>query len=88
MKTPTVPEVIQQLLLTKAIDQQEANRYLQSYQYFERERANLNADHSGKWVASFDNQIYVADSRQQLKKLIHDKPHANRAYIEHIGSMI
>jgi hypothetical protein len=31
MKTPTVPEVIDQLLLTKAINQQEANRYLQSY---------------------------------------------------------
>jgi hypothetical protein len=88
MRTPSVPEVILEMLFAQAIDLEAAKKYLLNYQFFEANRARIEQRQSGRWAASLNRRILAADTREGLEQQLAGKPDANRAYIEHVGGGI
>ena len=78
-------DVISALLSQGLISKEDANRYLENYEYFEKQRRKIEHDYLGKWVASVNRHIHIADDLSALRELIHDEPDWNRAYVEHVG---
>jgi len=84
MRQPSTPEVILEVLLAGAISEDQARHYLANYRYYERQWSDLERNHAGRWAASLNGQIYLADSLIQAQQEIEHLPHTRTAYIEQV----
>lgn len=80
MNQPTIHEALLDMLLSGAINVDDAQRYYDNYVYFENHKSQIETKYAGKWVASLNSQIFAADTEEQLDQLINSEPLANRAY--------
>lgn len=85
-KVVRAPELIKRALKIGLIDESQARKYLHNYYFFKKEEPIAEALHDGKWVASVNNKIIVADSRTALYGLISHEADWERAYIRFMGS--
>lgn len=79
------PELVEEALRLGLIDEAAAKRYLRNYHHFRHHEPIIDALHAGKWVASLNRRIIVANTRRLLYARIRKLPHANRAYIRYMG---
>lgn len=88
MSCPTVSEILSELLTSGAIIKEDADQYRSNYNYLVDQRSRIEMKYDGLWEASFNRQLFTADSLEKLQRLIDSKPNANRAYIEQIGKIV
>jgi hypothetical protein len=84
MSGESVHEAVLEMLLSGAIQQDDAKKYLKNYRHFEHKRSELCNTYSGKWVAAVNGKILSADTRLNLLKAINTEPDGVRAYFEEV----
>lgn len=82
---PTPRETIGRLLSLGIITSDDARRYLENYEFFERNRSWIEANYHGKWTASLNSRLFTDDHLEALRARITNELYDNRAYIEHVG---
>jgi hypothetical protein len=82
------PELILELLLADVIRTRDAERYYRNFRDFERRRARIESRYDGQWVASINGRLIAAANLPALERKLRGKPHANRAYFEHVGALL
>ena len=80
----STPDLLLELLRLNAIKPEDALKYFANYKHFEVTRASIEQTHSGRWVASVNQEVYAEDSLDDLYSTIENLADANRAYIEQI----
>lgn len=88
LRIPSFPEVILTLLLDNVISPVDAKRYLFNYLFFENNRRQISLNHYGKWVASVNDRLVVADTERALRKKLRQVKFHNRAYMVHVERII
>lgn len=81
MPEKNVADVILDLLISKAIDVEDAGKYLKNYRHFQANETTIRAQNLGDWVASLNGEIYVAPSIGGLLQVIGGEPHHERAFV-------
>jgi hypothetical protein len=82
------PALIRHALRIGFITKAQAELYLANYRYYRQQRPIIRGLHRGKWIASLNHKIFVADTDKGIHSAISKKKDWRRAYIRFIGRTV